>query len=307
MKYRRLGKTGLRVSVVGIGTWQFGGEWGKTFTKGEADRILCRAHDLGINLIDTAECYGDHLAETFIGEAIKGSRDDWIIATKFGHRFHGFMDRTSLFTPEAVREQLEASLRALKTDYVDVYQCHSAGNDEFDQGALWGMLNDQVAAGKIRHLGISISPNDNIFQTARATQFGARTIQVIYNRLDREPEVEVFPSCLEQDLGVLSRVPLASGILSGKYPPGHHFQGSHDHRARVNDERIQRRLQRAQEILEAEVPEGVEMAPWALAWCLQHPAVTCVIPGCKSAAHVQSNAKAVELDLVSDDHPQSLD
>jgi aryl-alcohol dehydrogenase-like predicted oxidoreductase len=307
MKYRRLGKTDLRVSVVGVGTWQFGGEWGKAFTQQEAKQILGRAHELGINLIDTAECYGDHLAESFIGETIKSSRDEWIIATKFGHKFHGFMDRTSMFTPQAVRQQLEDSLRALKTDYVDIYQCHSAGNDEFDQPALWEMLNRQVEAGKIRHLGISISPNDNLLQTSRATQFGARAIQVIYNLLDREPEVEVFPSCLEQDLGVLSRVPLASGILSGKYPPGHQFTQAHDHRTTIDKARMRRRLERAQDIQNQEAPQGVDMAAWALAWCLKHPAVSCVIPGCKSVAHVDSNAMAAQLQLVSNDHPQALD
>jgi aryl-alcohol dehydrogenase-like predicted oxidoreductase len=94
MKYRRLGKTGLQVSVVGVGTWQFGGEWGKSFTQDEVDRLLNRALELGINLIDTAECYGDHLSEKLIGRAVRGQRDAWILATKFGHRFHRNFDRT---------------------------------------------------------------------------------------------------------------------------------------------------------------------------------------------------------------------
>ena len=94
MKYRRLGKTNLDVSVIGVGTWQFGGEWGKNFTQDEANQILSRAHDLGINLIDTAECYGDHTSERLIGGAIKTHRDKWFIATKFGHRFTGFMQRS---------------------------------------------------------------------------------------------------------------------------------------------------------------------------------------------------------------------
>ncbi len=305
MKYRRLGKTELRVSVVGIGTWQFGGEWGRIFSQGDADRILGRAADLGINLIDTAECYGDHYSERLIGNVIRGVRDSWVIATKFGHKFNAFMDRTSLFSPEEVIKQLNDSLRALNTDHVDIYQCHSAGNDEFDQPALWEMLNRQVEAGKIRHLGISISPNDNRFQTAKATQFGVTAIQVIYNRLDREPEAEVFPSCQAQDLGVLSRVPLASGILSGKYRPGDQFTQPHDHRSTIDEKKIQRRLEQAQAIRRDEVPDGMEMAPWSLAWCLQHPAVSCVIPGCKTVAQVEANAKAADMDLVSDGHPQA--
>src|SRR3989338_445567 len=119
MKYRTLGKTGLEVSVIGVGAWQFGGEWGKDFTQAEVDQILGRAKDLGINLIDTAECYGDHLSESLIGDAIQEEREKWIVATKFGHRFHGFMHRTDHFDAKDVSRQLEGSLAALKTDYVD--------------------------------------------------------------------------------------------------------------------------------------------------------------------------------------------
>ena len=118
MKYRRLGKTGLRVSVIGIGTWQFGGEWGKAFTQDEVDGMFDRARELGINLIDTAECYGDHLSESLIGNAIARDRDKWIIATKFGHRFHGYMNRTDERSASDVAGQLEGSLRALRSDYI---------------------------------------------------------------------------------------------------------------------------------------------------------------------------------------------
>ncbi len=105
MKYRMLGRTGLKVSVIGMGTWQFGGEWGKSFTQAEVDQMFRRAKDLGINLVDTAECYGDHLSESLIGHAVKGQRDRWIIASKFGHRFHGFMNRTDERDVHHVRDQ----------------------------------------------------------------------------------------------------------------------------------------------------------------------------------------------------------
>src|SRR5262249_39750109 len=136
MKYRRLGKTGLRVSVVGVGTWQYGGEWGKVFSQDEVNRILGRARDLGINFIDTAECYGDHLSEALIGEAIKKNRKDWIVATKFGHKFHGNMNRTDERTAADAVKQFDASLKALKTDCVDVLQYHSIRNEEFDNAEL---------------------------------------------------------------------------------------------------------------------------------------------------------------------------
>ncbi|MDN4592497.1 aldo/keto reductase [Polycladomyces subterraneus] len=302
MKYRRLGKTELKVSVVGVGTWQFGGEWGKSYTQDEVDRILGTAKEMGINLIDTAECYGDHLSESFIGKSIQRERQDWIIATKFGHQFHGHMNRTNHWSPEEVQKQLEDSLRALRTDYIDIYQFHSGSDASFDQDDLWTMLDKQVQAGKIRHLGISIGDNDNLHQTESATKVKADVIQVVYNRLDRKPEEQVFPSCQRQDLGVLARVPLASGLLSGKYRPGVVFQ-QNDVRNRLQKVELTKKLQMVEEIRRKEVPEGVEMAQWALAWCLKHPAVTCVIPGCKDVEQVMSNAKAA--DWVSDDHPQA--
>ena len=120
MKYRRLGRTGLKVSVVGLGTWQFGGEWGRAFTQAEVDRLLGYGAELGINLIDTAECYGDHLSEALIGRAIRGQRERWIVATKFGHKFHSNFTRTLHYSAAEALEQLEASLRALDTDTIDL-------------------------------------------------------------------------------------------------------------------------------------------------------------------------------------------
>jgi len=157
MRYRQLGKTGIRVSVIGIGTWQLGGEWGKNFEQTEVNVILEKAAELGVNLIDTAECYGDHLSEKLVGQAIKDQREKWIIATKFGHRFKLNFERDNLFEPAQVQEQIEQSLRSLKTDYIDLYQFHSGNDEMFDVPGLWEMLQKQVKAGKVRHLGISIS------------------------------------------------------------------------------------------------------------------------------------------------------
>ncbi|MCC3373132.1 aldo/keto reductase [Cohnella sp. REN36] len=303
MKYRTLGSTGLNVSVVGVGTWQFGGEWGRSYEQREADAILGRARELGINLIDTAECYGDHLSESLIGPAIRSNRSEWVLATKFGHHFHRPFERTDEFGPADVVRQLEQSLRALQTDYVDLYQFHSGPDAAFDSDTLWDALNRQVEVGKIRHLGISIGSNRNVHQTSRATAVGAEAIQVVYNRLDRAPEEAVFPSCVEQRLGVLARVPLASGFLSGKYKPGDRF-GSDDVRSRRDADEQDRLLREVEEIGRSEVPEGTDMAAWALAWCLRHPAVTTVIPGCKDVAQVEANAAAVA--LVQDGHPQDV-
>ena len=308
MKYRRLGSTGIKVSVVGVGTWQFGGEWGKQFEQAEVDSMFARAAELGINLIDTAECYGDHTSEAFVGRATHAHRDQWIIATKFGHKFHKAFERTERVSPDEVRTQLEDSLKALKTDYVDLYQFHSLSDQAFDTDGLWAALNDLKRQGKIRHLGISIGSNRNEYQTGKANDVGAEAIQVVYNRLDLGPEEsKVFELCRQQDLGVLARVPLASGYLSGKYAPDDAASFAEDDvRGRWHgEEKARKSLEQAEQIKRDEVPDGVDMAQWALAWCLKHPAVTCVIPGCKSVKQVESNAAAADLEMVDASHPQA--
>lgn len=302
MKYRRLGNTDLKVPVIGIGTWQYGGEWGKSFTAREVKEILDRGLDLGSNLIDTAECYGDHLSESLIGEAIQGNRDKWIIATKFGHKFVSHLTRDNVWDAASVLKQLEDSLRALKTDYVDLYQFHSGSNEALDNDELWTLLHKQQEAGKIRHLGISIGSNENVYQVDAAPRVGAGAIQVVYNRLDRNPEQGVFPSCLQHDLGVLARVPLASGFLSGNYKPGAVFSDD-DVRASRDREAMDEKLREVAAIRENEVPDGIPMAEWAIAWCLQHEAVSTCIPGFKSVAQLESAMKAADLSMVSEDHP----
>ena len=314
MKYRRLGNTGLRVSVIGVGTWQLGGEWGQRFTQQEVDQLLGRARELGANLIDTAECYGDHLAEALIGGAIYQQRDQWVVATKFGHQFYPetlrqsgrspVALRTDHWTPTEVVAQLEASLRALRTDHVDLYQMHSGEAALLSRHDLWKTLNQQVAKGKVGHLGVSLGGGD-VDQVRRAAEVGASVIQVGYNRLDRTAEQGVLAACLEQNLGVIVREPLANGYLSGKYRPGAWVTASDDWRSGHDPTEVQRKLELVQEIDRTEVPEGVAVAAWAIAWCLQHPAVSCVVAGCKSVQQLEANAAAADLDLVRGDHPRA--
>ena len=314
MKYRTLGKTGINVSVIGLGTWQFGGEWGKAFGAAEVTAMLATAREVGINLIDTAECYGDHLSESLIGSALAGGsigrREDWVIATKFGHTFHGHLNRTDDRSASDVARQLEASLRALRTDYLDLYHFHSVRDGEFDNTELRSVLDKAVREGKVRHIGNSISNSgaagDGSYQVDASTAAHVAAIQIVYNRLDRKPEASILPSAARQGLGVLARVPLASGFLSGKYRADQTSPESFpagDVRRSQDAGKIAERLREVEQIQRAEVPPGESMARWALAWCLQHAAVSCVIPGCKNVQQVIDNAGAADLDIVRADHP----
>jgi aryl-alcohol dehydrogenase-like predicted oxidoreductase len=294
MEYRILGSTGLRASVVGIGTWQLGGEWGHDYSQSEADAIFDKGTELGINLIDTAECYGDHLSERLIGNYLgRHHRSRWIIATKFGHRFNSFLNRTDEFSVNGVREQLEESLRSLGVDTIDIYQFHSGVDGFFQNQELWTMLAEQKRAGKIRHLGVSILGKGSELQAREARNFGAEVLQVIYNRLDRRPEQTVFPHAAKSNLGILARVPLASGLLTGKYRPGAAFNAK-DVRATFDASKMEKDLAEVERIRQSEVLPGVPMGQWALAWCLKNPLVSCVIPGCKDPAQVEANASAAK-------------
>lgn len=309
MRFRTLGKTGLRVSVVGLGTYQFGGRWGKAFTQAEVSDIIAAARANGINLIDTAECYGrNQRSENLIGKAIEPSRSHWIVATKFGHeRISPTKNRPAYTAPE-VLHQLETSLRALRTDYIDLYQFHSGSNEAFDNDELWAMLEKQKQAGKIRHIGISVSKKSSEwrqYQTRRASSVGAEAIQVKYNRLEHNAESEVFPECLSQGLGVLARVPLASGLLSGKYQNVPSFDESEARAGKYDRETFAQMKREIDAILERELPEGVTLAQYSLAWSLRHPAVSCVIPGCKNTEQVQMNAAVADRAILSEPHPQS--
>ncbi|HNE27452.1 MAG TPA: aldo/keto reductase, partial [Pseudomonadales bacterium] len=246
-----------------------------------------------INLVDTAECYGHHVSEAFIGEALKNSRTNWIIATKFGHHRSSDAPPETHWQPESVLQQLEASLRALQTDYIDVYQFHSGTREQLDNDALWTMLSKQVQAGKVRFLGISIGQPSQLYQVDRATALGVSVIQTVYNAINSKAADTVLPSCLRQDLGVLARVPLASGFLSGKYQPDAAFPAN-DVRAERKPEVNAQQIAQALQVLQ-QVPAGVDPASWACAWCLQHPAISSVIPGIKSIEQLLINAAGADL------------
>lgn len=288
----------MQVSVIGLGTWQLGGEWGRRFEPADVRAIFDAAREHGVTLVDTAECYGDHESERLTGQAVKRDRDRWVIATKFGHRYTEPFERAQEWSVSAVRAQLEESLAALDTDRIDLYQFHSGTSAVFDNEELWSMLALQKQAGKVLHLGVSISSSlpeeDQLHQALRAREVGAESIQLVYNRLQKQPEESLLPQCARDGLGVLARVPLASGFLSGKYGMGVSF-ASDDIRSRKSAKERDAMALEAERIRHTEVPPGIPMATWALSWCLRNPSVSAVIPGCKDREQMAQNAAAAAL------------
>ncbi len=305
MKYRSFSRKNIRVSVIGLGTWQFGGEWGQTYSQSEVNGIVDACRETGINLLDTAECYGDGVSERLVGKAIAADRNRWFLATKFGHHYKGNFQRDQLWSADEVKKQLEQSLKNLNTDYIDLYQFHSGGDEAFSNDELWTMLSKQVDAGKIRQIGVSLSSNTETrdSQASRVAGVGAEAVQVVYSRLVSTAEEVVFPACTRDGLGVLARVPLASGFLTGKYSPGITFPEG-DYRGTLGREKLDSMAEEAARIKEREVPAGTSMAAWALAWCLKHEAVTCVIPGARNADQLKANAAAAE--MAEDSHSLAM-
>ena len=300
MKYQTLGNTDLNISVIGLGTFQLAGSWGQIFQPADVFEIMGAAEDVGVNFLDTAECYGNHLSEQLIGNSLNSARrKHWIIATKFGHQHNADGSMTDLWSASDVTAQLDASLNALQMDYIDLYQFHSGDDAAFDNDDLWRVLGDAKSAGKIRHFGLSIRNaavlENDLHQIEMAKARGITTLQMVYNRLFPDAADKALPFAQKQGLGVIGRIPLAKGYLAGTYGESINFAES-DHRSQTDVAR-HRDLVRSVQRFSSEIPHGVTMAQWALAWALKHPAITAVIPGARNAEQVRSNAAAAEINL----------
>ena len=304
MEYRRLGSSELNVSAVGLGANNFGGRMDDPDT---AVRIIHTAVEHGINLIDTADHYGgDHRSEEFIGRAIKGMRSDVLIATKVGRPIGEGPDGQRI-SRRHITETLEASLRALGTDYIDLYQIHRPDPDTPAQETLRA-LDDAVLAGKVRYVGCS---NYAAWQACEAA-WVSRTdglaafvsVQNLYSMLDRDVEGELMPFCREYDVGFLPYYPLAGGFLTGKYrrgepvPAGTRMALAAGQARRWLTEPNFDLLDR----LEAFCAErDRSVADLAFAWLLASPQVSSVIAGASRPEQVAANAASAEWALADDE------
>ena len=247
MQYRMLGRTGLRVSEVGFGAWAIGGPaklgeleigWGEV-DDAMSLRAIEAAYDAGVTFFDTADVYGAGRSEVLIGKALKSKRDRVVIATKVGNRTSAGGEWVKDFSKQWISQAIDASLTRLGMDCVDLYQLHSGSDTAQYRDETFEALEALKAAGKIRYYGISVGPCAHGPWVIRNTP--ADTIQVVYNMLEREPEAELLPLAQARGIGIIARVPLASGLLSGAYTTFTRF-AENDHRTFNRARALARRI-----------------------------------------------------------------
>ena len=300
MKYRRLGKTNFQVSEVSLGTWQIGGSWGSV-SEEDAKRLLHTAIDQGINLFDTADVYGDGTSERLIAQVVAERSEKIYVATKAGRRLQPHI--AERYNKENLTSFVERSLVNLKREVLDLVQLHCPPWEAYYRPEVFSALEDLKQAGKILHYGVSV---EKVEEALKATEYpGVATVQIIFNIFRQRPKEFFFPLARKRDVGILVRLPLASGLLSGKISKGTQFAADDHRNYNRHGEQFDRgetfsgvdfdlALETVEKIRQI-VPKGVSMADFALRWILQHDEVSCVIPGARKEHQVVENAQAAAL------------
>ena len=306
MKYRILGKTGLEVSEISLGTWQLGGKWGEKFNYDLADQILNQAIDSGINFIDTADVYNDGQSEKAIAKLLKNRSERIYVATKCGRQLQPHVNAS--YQTDVLRKFVEDSLVRLDVEQLDLVQLHCPPTEVYYRPEIFELFDRLKDEGKVSNLGVSV---EKVEEALKAIEFSnVTTVQIIFNMFRHRPSELFFREAKTRNIGILARVPLASGLLTGKFKADTNFSDG-DHRnfnrdgqmfdkgetfSGVNYEMGLRAVDELQSIFSEDIP----LAHQALKWVLMFNEVSCVIPGASSVDQVISNIKADSIDDLSD-------
>ena len=305
MNYRALGRTGWKVSEISFGAWAIGGSWGSVSDE-ESLAALEKAVACGVNLIDTADVYGDGRSERLIAQLKKRHKNEIVVATKAGRR----LPRQTVegYSRQNLTTWVEDSLRNLSTDTLDLLQLHCPPTAVYDRPEVFGVLDDLVQAGKVRYYGVSV---EKVEEALKAVEYpNVQSVQIIFNCFRQRPAEVFFARAKQKRIGILSRVPLASGLLTGKlrrdstFPPDDHRNFNRHGEAFDVGETFSgvdydAGLDAVEEI-RALVPAGFSMSQFALRWILMFDAVTCAIPGGKRPEQVAENCRASDLPPLTD-------
>lgn len=313
MNYRSIGDTKLKVSELSFGTWAIGGAWGKTDDE-EALKALERAMEAGVNFFDTADVYGDGHSEELLARATKGKEDRIYIATKFCRA--GDINDPKTYSEKSVRHYLENSLRRLKRERVDLYQVHCPPFEMIKDGRVFEVLDRLQQEGKVRYYGVSVeSVEEGIYTIEHYPN--VKSLQVIFNLFRQKPLEKLFPLAKEKGVGIIARVPLASGLLTGKFNESSTFEED-DHR---NFNRNGELFNVGETFAGLEFTKGVELSrklSWiqegrgnmtraSLRWILDQDSISTVIPGFKNEKQVMDNLKALEVPSFTSDERKQLE
>lgn len=306
MEYRKLGKTGFNISAISLGTWQVGGKWGDDFSHDNADKILNKAVDSGINFIDTADVYGGGESEKAVGRLVRNRSERIFVGTKCGRQLNPHISEA--YQPKVLREFVEKSLKNMGLETLDLIQLHCPPTDVFYRPEIFEEFDILKKEGKIQHLGVSV---ERVEEALKSIEFdNVTTIQIIFNMFRQRPAELFFEQALKKDIGVIIRVPLASGLLTGKFSKSSAFTAG-DHRSfNRNGEAFDKGetfsgidyevgLQ-AVDCLKEAFPEYRNLAPLALKWILMHKAVSCIIPGASVEEQVKSNLDVFKIPELSE-------
>ncbi|MDR3412630.1 MAG: aldo/keto reductase [Formivibrio sp.] len=305
MNYRLLGKTGFKVSEIGLGTWQVGGTWGQPFDADLAERTLLAAIDRGVNFIDTADVYSGQQSEKVVGKVVKARREQLFIATKVGRRLNPH--DSAGYNPANIRRFVDEALHNTGLETLDLVQLHCPPTPVYAKADVFGELAKLQQEGKIRHFGASVEKVEEALQVLQYE--GLATIQIIFNMFRQKPIEAFFPAAQKNNIGVIVRVPLASGLLTGKINRETQFDAK-DHRLfNRNGEAFDKGETfsgvdfetglTAVEELKAYFPAEPGLAASALRWCLMFDAVSTVIPGASRPEQAVRNTQASALPPLS--------
>ena len=301
MKYRTLGKTGFNISEISLGTWQVGGKWGSGFDHQLAESILKAALDEGINFIDTADVYESGESEKAVGKILRTTSERIYVATKCGRQINPHVNEG--YTPKVLRGYVEDSLKRLQLDCIDLIQLHCPPTEVYYRPEIFEEFDKLKSEGKILNLGVSV---EKVEEALKAIEYeNVTTVQIIYNIFRQRPQEYFFQRAAEKNVGIIVRVPLASGLLSGKFSKKSTFEPGDHRNFNRNGEMFDKGETfsgipyelgvDAVEQLKDFVPEGISLVDVALKWILMKPEVSCIIPGASKMEQVHSNLKAMDI------------
>lgn len=312
MEYRELGRTGWKVSSISFGTWAIGAEWGSVDDR-QSLAALHRALDHGVNLFDTADVYGDGRSERLLAQLRDERNEPFYVATKAGRRLNPHV--ADGYNRQNITAFVERSLRNLKADTIDLLQLHCPPTSVYYMPEVFGVLDDLTSDGKLRYYGVSV---EKVEEALKAIEYpNVQSIQIIFNIFRQRPRDLFFAEAQRKRVGILARLPLSSGLLSGKLTSDTTFSAD-DHRTFNRQGEAFDRGEtfsgvdydaglQAVEAFRRYVPSGMTMAQMALRWILMFPTVTCAIPGAKKAQQVDENALAADLPPLTDEVMSALE